>query len=203
MIQFRNTHPTLKRTSWHRAAPQARTLELCRLLRQTLEHAWFEDYVYSSLYVCLCVHVYIFYASEYTSAGQKSASVSALCNSHQASWPMSFLESLLSLPPVPAYSTGVQTCVIMASYSWVLWLKKNLNLVYYPCAATASHTNPSSQPSHLFYSGPVSQTWWLSNAEAPVEKANDFEQLLSHPAYVFPYISCYSGLVLHADRGCQ
>lgn len=88
---------------------------------KTWQHVRFEGNVYSSLYVCSCVHVYIFYASEHTCAGQKSTSVSVLRNSHQASWPLNFLKNLLSSPaPIPAHSTGVQTRVIMASYSWVL-----------------------------------------------------------------------------------
>lgn len=91
---------------------------------KTWQHVWFEGNVYSSLYVCSCVHVYIFYAPQHTCAGQKSTSVLVLGNSHQASWPLS-LQRISCLHPSPhilAHSTGVQTRVIMASYSWVLWI---------------------------------------------------------------------------------
>lgn len=143
----------------------------------------------SSVYVCMCVHVYLFMRAR--------RCVPQVCLLHVESTSQPWiLTSLTSTSFLVAFELSPESPVFMGLVSL------DSDPDPYPCGTCFAHWPISSYPV-IYITQITVLSPKLSNGLAPLGAGNDFEQLHSTPAYTFSYISCYSRWVLHADRGCQ
>lgn len=177
---------------------------------KTWQHIWSEGRVYRvsvHVHVCARLHVYVFKeecAAECTCGGRKSTlrccppwllpgclacELSRECSgsaSHVSTEHWEYRQ-VLSCPAVRG------SCGSAPSSSHL-------------CAPSSSppdprpHTQSFTLPRSLSLLSPKPGDLVMPR---PLWGKNDFEQLHLSPAYIVSYISCYSGWVLHADRGCQ